>query len=193
VLIFAGRNNRLKECSFMATYHPAKVARHRDVATQQELTFELGNETYGFEILRVREIRGWTPVTSIPQAPPHVLGILNLRGSIVPVMDLRMRFALERAQYTNATVIIVISVHSQAGQREVGVVVDGVSDVVDVNTAAIKQPPDLGANCATGYIRGLVSAGERLTVLLDIDRLIGTEVAALSGDQQGLAPGAEAA
>jgi purine-binding chemotaxis protein CheW len=177
----------------MATYHRAKAARHRDAATQQVLTFELGNETYGFEIMRVREIRGWTSVTAIPQAPPHVLGILNLRGSIVPVMDLRMRFALERAQHTNATVIIVLSVHSQAGQREVGVVADGVSDVVDVNPADIKGPPDLGASCATDYIRGLVPVGERLTVLLDIDRLIGTEVAALSADQQGLAPGAEAA
>jgi len=172
----------------MATYHRAKAARHKDAATQQVLTFELGNETYGFEILRVREIRGWTSVTTIPQAPPHVLGILNLRGSIVPVMDLRMRFALEQAQYTNATVIIVLSVHSQAGQREVGVVVDGVSDVVDVNVADIKQPPDLGPNSATDYIRGLVSAGERMTVLLNVDGLIGTEVAALSGDQQELAP-----
>src|SRR5882757_10580444 len=98
----------------MATYHPAKVARTKDATAQQVLTFELGNGTYGFEVLRVREIRGWTSVTKLPQAPPHVLGIVNLRGSIVPVMDLRMRFALERAQYTNATVIIVLSVHSQA-------------------------------------------------------------------------------
>src|SRR6266850_4140893 len=104
VLICVGCNNRLRGCSFMATFHPAKVARKRDAATQQVLTFELGNETYGFEILRVREIRGWTAVTKIPRAPPHVLGILNLRGSIVPVMDLRMRFALEHAQYTDLTV-----------------------------------------------------------------------------------------
>src|SRR5258708_37887319 len=96
VLICAGCNNRLKGCSFMATFHPAKVARKRDAATQQVLTFELGNETYGFEILRVREMRGWTALTKIPRAPPHVLGIRNLRGSIVPVMDLPMRFALQR-------------------------------------------------------------------------------------------------
>jgi purine-binding chemotaxis protein CheW len=177
----------------MATYHRAKAARHRDAATQQVLTFELGNQTYGFEILRVREIRGWTSVTAIPQVPPHVLGILDLRGSLVPVMDLRMRFALERTEYTKLTVIIVLSVHSQACRREVGVVVDAVSDVVDVNSAHIKQPPDLGASSATDYIRGLVPAGERLTVLLDIDRLIGTEVAALSVDQQGLASTVEAA
>src|SRR5882762_2710828 len=114
----------------MATYHPAKAARPRNAAAQQVLTFELGTGTYGFEILRVREIRGWTAVTKIPQAPPHVLGILNLRGSIVPVMDLRMRFALERAEYTQVTVIIVLTVNSQDGPREVGLVVDGVADVV---------------------------------------------------------------
>jgi len=177
----------------MATFHPAKVARKRDAATQQVLTFELGNETYGFEILRVREIRGWTAVTKIPRAPPHVLGILNLRGSIVPVMDLRMRFALEHAQYTDLTVIIVLTVNSQDGPRDVGVVVDGVADVVDVYAGDIKPAPDLGARRATDYILGLVPAGERMTVLLNIDRLIGTEVAALVADQQGLAPTGAAA
>jgi purine-binding chemotaxis protein CheW len=177
----------------MATYHPAKVARNRDVATQQVLTFELGNETYGFEILRVREIRGWTSVTKIPQAPPHVLGILNLRGSIVPVMDLRMRFALERAEYTQMTVIIVLTVDTQVGRRDVGVVVDGVSDVVDFSAADIKQAPDFGPESATDYIRGLVSSGGRMTVLLDIDRLIGAQVATLPVDQQGSASSIEAA
>jgi purine-binding chemotaxis protein CheW len=193
VLVCAGCNNRLQGCTFMATYRPAKAARPRDAATQQVLTFELGNAMYGFDILRVREIRGWTAVTKIPQAPADVLGILNLRGSIVPVVDLRTRFALERAEYTQVTVIIVVSVQSQSGRNEVGVVVDGVSDVLDINAADIKQPPDLGASCATDYIRGFVSAGERMTMLLDIDRLIGTEVAALSADQQGLAPAIEAA
>src|ERR671934_2968237 len=115
----------------MATQQTAETAGSRDPATHQVLTFELGNETYGVEILRVREIRGWTSVTKIPHAPSHVLGVLNLRGSIVPVADLRVRFALERAEYTKVTVIIVLSVHSVAGRREVGVVVDGVSDVLD--------------------------------------------------------------
>src|SRR5580700_150147 len=112
--------------------------------SHQVLTFVLGTETYGVDILRVQEIRGWTAVTKIPHAPPHVLGVLNLRGSIVPVVDLRMRFELERAEYTKITVIIVLSVNSSAGRREVGVVVDGVSDVVDVEAANVKQAPDLG-------------------------------------------------
>src|ERR1044071_3117811 len=104
----------------------------------QVLTFTLGEETYGVDILRVQEIRGWTPVTRIPQAASHVLGVLNLRGSIVPIVDLRMRFALERAEYTSITVIIVLSVQSSTGRRDFGVVVDGVSDVVDVDSAAVK-------------------------------------------------------
>src|SRR3954467_9302872 len=106
--------------------------------SQQVLTFVLGNETYGVDILRVQEIRGWSAVTKIPHAPAHVLGVLNLRGSIVPIVDLRMRFSLDRAEYTSVTVIIVLSVQSGAGRRDFGVVVDGVSDVVDVDASAVK-------------------------------------------------------
>src|ERR1700753_1317058 len=109
--------------------------------SHQVLTFVLGKETYGVDILRVQEIRGFSAVTKIPHAPPHVLGVLNLRGSIVPIVDLRMRFELERAEYTKVTVIIVLSVQSSTGRREVGVVVDGVSDVVDVAAEDVHQPP----------------------------------------------------
>ena len=90
------------------------------------------------DILRVQEIRGWSPVTRIPQAPAHVLGVLNLRGSIVPIVDLRMRFSLQRAEYTPLTVIIVLSVESPQGRRDFGVVVDGVSDVIDVPAGDVK-------------------------------------------------------
>jgi purine-binding chemotaxis protein CheW len=177
----------------MAMHPAAKAAGPKDPATQQVLTFELGNETYGVEILRVREIRGWTAVTRIPHAPPHVLGVLNLRGSIVPVVDLRMRFELERAQYTKITVIIVLSVNSSAGRREVGVVVDGVSDVLDVEAANVKQAPDLGTKFATEYIRGLVPVANRMVVLLDIDRLIGTQLSGVCAAQSGQEPAVEAA
>src|SRR6476661_7582664 len=110
--------------------------------SHQVLTFTLGAETYGVDILRVQEIRGWSPVTRIPQAPAHVLGVLNLRGSIVPIVDMRMRFSLDRAEYTPLTVIIVLSVESHAGRRDIGVVVDGVSDVIDVAAADIKPAPE---------------------------------------------------
>lgn len=146
-------------------------------ASRQVLTFVLGNETYGVDILRVQEIRGWSAVTKIPQAPAHVLGVLNLRGSIVPIVDLRMRLDLERAEYTAVTVIIVLSVTCGAGRRDFGVVVDGVSDVVDVKDLEVRPAPDLGTRAATDFIRGLVPVSERMLVLLDIDRLIGGELA----------------
>jgi purine-binding chemotaxis protein CheW len=149
--------------------------------SHQVLTFVLGGETYGVDILRVQEIRGWSAVTKIPHAPSHVLGVLNLRGSIVPIVDLRMRFNLERAEYTAITVIIVLSVLAGAQRRDFGVVVDGVSDVVDVNGAEVKAAPDLGSRSATEHIRGLVQISERMVVLLDIDRLIGKDMAAFSG------------
>jgi purine-binding chemotaxis protein CheW len=164
-----------------ANSHPAGPPTGTDAssASRQVLTFVLGNETYGVDILRVQEIRGWSIVTKIPQSPPHVLGVLNLRGSIVPIVDLRMRFSLERAEYTAVTVIIVLSVVSGASRRDFGVVVDGVSDVVDVNDGNVRPAPDFGARAATSYIRGLVPVAERMVVLLDIDRLIGADLESL--------------
>jgi purine-binding chemotaxis protein CheW len=164
----------------MSTTPSAKTEQTAREASHQVLTFVLGNETYGVDILRVQEIRGWSAVTKIPQAPSHVLGVLNLRGSIVPIVDLRMRFSLDRIEYTAVTVIIVVSVNSHAGRRDFGVVVDGVSDVVDVKTADVKEAPELGSKAATEYIRGLVPVTDRMVVLLDIDRLIGTDMAAFS-------------
>jgi len=172
----------------MSSNAPARNVKGPGEGSYQVLTFVLGNETYGVDILRVQEIRGWSAVTKIPHAPSHVLGVLNLRGSIVPIVDLRMRFSLERAEYTTVTVIIVVSVMSAAGRRDFGVVVDGVSDVVDVNVEEVKAAPELGARGATDYIRGLVPVSERMVVLLDIDRLIGSELTALNSG-----PTAEAA
>lgn len=146
----------------------------------QMLTFMLGDETYGVDILRVQEIRGWSPVTRIPQSPSHVLGVLNLRGSIVPVVDLRMRLSLDRAEYTAITVIIVLSVDSGHGRRDFGVVVDGVSDVINVQGADVKPPPELGAGVNTDYIQGLATVSDRMVMLLDIDRLIGSDIAGIS-------------
>lgn len=146
----------------------------------QMLTFMLGDETYGVDILRVQEIRGWSPVTRIPQSPPHVLGVLNLRGSIVPVVDLRMRLNLDRAEYTAVTVIIVLSIDSGHGRRDFGVVVDGVSDVINVQGTDVKPPPELGSDVNTDYIQGLATVSDRMVMLLDIDRLIGGDIAGMS-------------
>ena len=166
----------------MPSNPPLKNIRGPRKEAQQVLTFVLGSETYGVDILRVQEIRGWSTVTKIPHSPPHVLGVLNLRGSIVPIVDLRMRFSLDQAEYTAVTVIIVVSVVSGSGRRDFGVVVDGVSDVVDVHAEEVKAAPELGAKGATDYIRGLVPVSERMVVLLDIDRLIGRDLTALCSD-----------
>jgi purine-binding chemotaxis protein CheW len=159
--------------------HPDTDAKEAQ-GSQQVLTFVLGNETYGVDILRVQEIRGFTAVTKIPHAPAHVLGVLNLRGSIVPIVDLRMRFNLDRADYNAVTVIIVLSIQSANGRRDFGVVVDGVSDVVDVRRADVRPPPEMGSTSATEYILGLVPAAERMVVLLDIDCLIGNDLRGIS-------------
>ena len=151
-----------------------------DAGSHQVLTFTLGDETYGVDILRVQEIRGYSTVTRIPQAPAHVLGVLNLRGSIVPIDDMRMRFNLERAEYTPLTVIIVLSVESPLGRRDFGVVVDGVSDVIDVAVSDIKPAPDLGEQVSTEFIEGLAAVSGRMVMLLDIDTLIGGYVAGVA-------------
>ncbi len=146
---------------------PARVA-----CVRQVLTFSLGSEGYGIDILRVHEIRGWTPVTRIPNRPPHVLGVLNLRGSIVSIIDLRLRFNLARAEFTPLTVIIVISVQTSTGEREFGLVVDGVSDVVDIYAQNLKEAPCLG-NCANeDFIQGLAIVADCMLILLNVDELI---------------------
>lgn len=146
---------------------PASTTAVADEAAQY-LTVNLGTEEYGVDILAVREIRGWTPVTRIPQAPSYVLGVLNLRGAIVPVLDLRLRFGLAREEYTATTVCVIVMV---AG-RQFGVVVDAVSDVVEVSPSGIRPVPDMGTTVDTEYLKGLTSVGERMVLLLDVDRLL---------------------
>ena len=139
--------------------------------TVQQLTFNLAGEEYGVDILSVREIRGWSRVTRIPQTPGYVLGVLNLRGAVVPVMDLRLRFGIEREGYGDSTVMIVVAV----AERLFGVVVDAVSDVVDIDPAAVKPVPDMGAVVDTRYLKGLATHAERMVMLLDVEKLMRPE------------------
>jgi purine-binding chemotaxis protein CheW len=138
----------------------------------QLLTFRLGTATYGVDILRVKEIRGWAPVTRIPHSPPHVLGVLNLRGAIVPIIDLRLRFALPDAGFSPTTVIIVLSLVTAAGQRDCGVVVDAVSDVVDVAPGAVKPAPSLKGGQSNDFIGGIATVDEQMLILLNVDQLV---------------------
>lgn len=151
-----------------------------DAATVQKkesqyLTFMLAGEYYGVEILRVREIRGWSPVTRIPKSPAYLLGVLNLRGSIVPIIDMRMRLSLEQVAYTSVTVTIVLSVESPHGRRNFGIVVDSVSDVLEVPVTDVQAPPEVGKTMNTEFISGLATIGEKMVMLLDIDQLLNDE------------------
>lgn len=143
-----------------------------DEMASQYLSFSLANEEYGVDILRVQEIKGWTPVTQIPNAPPFLKGVLNLRGTIVPIVDLRMRFNLEAVEYTPTTVVIVLSLVTDGRERTFGVVVDAVSDVLNISPADIRPKPDFGTVVDADFISGLATVDEHMVMLLDIDRLL---------------------
>ena len=139
----------------------------------QFLTFSLSDEEYAVDILRVQEIRSWEPVSRIPNVPAYEKGVVNLRGAIVPIIDLRERFNLEHSEYTSLTVVVVLQTYATDGkQRVMGAVVDSVSDVVNVDTTDIQKAPDFGARVSTEYINGLVSVNERMVMLLDVDKLL---------------------
>ena len=140
--------------------------------SRQYLTFRLGEGEYGVPILDVQEIKGQPMITPIPNAPPHLPGVMNLRGMIAPVVDLRVKFSLPDAGYDRFTVIILVSV----GAKLVGMVVDAVSDVVDLAEAEIQAVPDFGAQVDVGFVSGLAHVGERLLVLLDVGKLLGGDV-----------------
>ncbi|PHS29365.1 MAG: chemotaxis protein CheW [Methylophaga sp.] len=145
-----------------------------DDGTEQYLTFLLGEEEYGVEILRVQEIKGWESVTHIPNTPEYLCGVLNLRGTIVPVVDLRLRFEMPARAYTPTTVVVVLKV-GEGIQRTVGVVVDGVSDAHNILPADIKATPDFGITVSTEFIKGLVSIGSNMMMILNIDKLLHIE------------------
>jgi purine-binding chemotaxis protein CheW len=149
-------------------------------ATRQVLTFALGQEVYGVDILRVKEIRGWSPVTRIPQSPPAVLGVLNLRGAIVPIVDLRVRFAMQSAEFNAVTVVIVLSLRTADGQRECGIVVDSVRDVVDIAAGSVRAAPSMQGYQASDFIEGITTQGEQMLILLDADCLVSGELSPLA-------------
>ncbi len=134
----------------------------------QFLTFSLGDELYGVDILRVQEIKGYTAVTKIPNTPPHIKGVLNLRGTIVPIVELRTRFGMPTIDYTMFTVIVVVVVQDKV----MGLVVDAVSDVLDITKKDIQPAPEFGNKVDVTFLNGIGKSGEKLVSLLDIDRLL---------------------
>ncbi|WP_411754963.1 chemotaxis protein CheW [Serratia sp. (in: enterobacteria)] len=138
---------------------------------QEFLIFTLGNEEYGIDILKVQEIRGYDQVTRIANTPAFIKGVTNLRGVIVPIIDLRVKFAQQDVSYDENTVVIVLNF----GQRVVGIVVDGVSDVLSLMAEQIRPAPEFAVTLATEYLTGLGSLGERMLILVDIEKLLSSE------------------
>lgn len=134
----------------------------------QFLTFQLGDELYGVDILRVQEIKGYTTVTKIPNTPPHIKGVLNLRGTIVPIVELRTKFGMPTIEYTMFTVIVVVVIQ----EKIMGLVVDAVSDVLDIDKKDIQPPPQFGAKVDVSFLKGIGKSGDKLIALLDMDRLL---------------------
>jgi purine-binding chemotaxis protein CheW len=132
------------------------------------LTFRLGAEEYGIDILKVQEIRSWEKPTAIASAPAFIKGVIDLRGAIVPIFDLRLRFGLAEARYDRATVVIILNL----AQRVIGIVVDAVSDVVALAAQQIRPAPQLGASLDVRFITGLGAIGERMLILTDIEQLM---------------------
>jgi purine-binding chemotaxis protein CheW len=147
-----------------------------DAGSEREyLTFRLGNEEYGIDILKVQEIRGYDAVTAIANAPAFIKGVINLRGIIVPIVDLRIKFGVGSAHYDQFTVVIILNI----GKRVVGVVVDSVSDVLTLSSQQVKAAPEFATTLNTEYITGLGTVDERMLILVDIERLMSSADMAL--------------
>ncbi len=147
--------------------------------SSQYLTFLLGGEEYGVDILRVQEIKGWDNVTQIPNTPDYIKGVINLRGAIVPIIDLRQRFNLENTQYGPTTVVIVLKVRNNEKERTVGIVVDAVSDVYNIAGDDMKPPPDFG-DIDVEFVNGLATIDDKMVITLNIDELLNTPAIAES-------------
>jgi purine-binding chemotaxis protein CheW len=137
-------------------------------ALRQILTFSLNGQDYGFDLLQVQEIRGLTSITPVPNMPPHIKGVMNLRGSVLPVVDLRLKFEMPLIEYTKFNVIVI----AHAAGKSVGLVVDSVSDVLNVPAESIQRAPDFGGSVDSRMVQGLLKTSDRLAVLLDLEKLL---------------------
>ncbi|HFE37020.1 MAG TPA: chemotaxis protein CheW [Gammaproteobacteria bacterium] len=147
---------------------------------EQFLTFLMATEEYGVDILRVQEIRGWDSVTPIPNTPSYIKGVINLRGTIVPIIDLRERFGLESVEYGPTTVVIVLKVLSEDAERIMGIVVDAVSDVYNIKKEEMSPAPDFGSVVSIEFVRGLATIEDKMLIIMDIDMMLNAnEIAAI--------------
>jgi purine-binding chemotaxis protein CheW len=148
---------------------------HTDARAGKYLTFHLANEEFGIRVLKVREIMGLQEITAVPQTPGHVKGVINLRGKVVPVVDLRLKFSLPAAEYSQRTCIIVTQVQGEHGPVMIGIVVDGVSEVLNLTDQEIEDTPDFGDEAGIRYLLGMAKVKGRVKILLDIDQVLATQ------------------
>jgi purine-binding chemotaxis protein CheW len=146
----------------------------------QVLSFILGTEEYGVDILTVQEIKGWEKTTKIPNTPDYVKGVINLRGAVVPIIDLRIRFGLQQITYNDSTVVIILRAEDTNGSHKIiGLVVDGVSDVYSLNRSQIQSSPDMNGSIHTDYVQGLATVADKMIVILNVNQLINEGILAL--------------
>ena len=143
------------------------------------LTFSMADEEYGIGILKIKEIIGMMPITTVPQTPEFVKGVINLRGKVIPVMDLRLRFGMEPMDYSERTCIIVVEIEGASGTVFIGIVVDAVSEVLNIKGDSIEETPTFGTKLNTDYILGMAKMEGGVKILLDIDRVLSTEEVAV--------------
>jgi purine-binding chemotaxis protein CheW len=160
----------------VAAENQAQKTNHRE---GKYLTFTLAGEEYGIGILKVKEIIGMIAITTIPQTPSHVKGVINLRGKVIPVIDLRLKFGLPSMEYTERTCIIVIEVSQEVGYILIGILVDSVSEVLNIKGTDIEDTPNFGARLNTDFILGMAKSGGSIKILLDIDKVMNADEVAV--------------
>ncbi len=158
--------------STLVSVEEKSLPKHSDELAGKYLVFQLGREEFGVRVLKVREIMGVQDITALPQTPAHVKGVINLRGTVIPVVDLRLKFGLPGQEYTQRTCIIVVQVQGEAGPLLMGIVVDGVAEVLNLAAADIEDTPDFGDGTATPYLLGMAKVKGKVKILLEIDRVL---------------------
>ena len=148
-----------------------EVVTKKAVTEGKFLTFALSNEEYGIEILKVREIIGLMDITTVPQTPDYMKGVINLRGKVIPVIDLRLKFLMQEEKHTQETCVIVVEVNNTS----IGIIVDSVSEVLDIKSGEIEGAPSFGQGIDTSFIMGLGKVGEQIVILLDIESVLSSE------------------
>ena len=159
----------------METPHDGAVEKNTSGLAGKYLTFALGVEENGLPVLKVREIIKMLDITQVPQVPPHVKGVINLRGKVIPVVDLRLKFGFAEQGYTERTCVIVVEVALASGRIMMGIVVDAVSEVLNIAAEDIEQTPDFGERVETDYMKGIAKVKGKVKILLDLDRVLGAE------------------